>query len=178
MININDIRGKSAISLLEDYEGINPYIKKLKQDYLKNKKISITDNQTKYIIDNHKKDPIFINRVIRISSYLGEELKKNDNLAFVPEKILIEFILAETEKSFHVYGKLSTKQNPSKMYFIPKTQVYDDPYFEAINVDVDFTFYNDILAKSGKKLYKHQEEGVKFLLSRNCLLYTSDAADE
>lgn len=171
MININDIRGKSAISLLEDYEGINPYIKKLKQDYLKNKKISITDNQTKYIIDNHKKDPIFINRVIRISSYLGEELKKNDNLAFVPEKILIEFILAETEKSFHVYGKLSTKQNPSKMYFIPKTQVYDDPYFEAINVDVDFTYYNDILSKSGKKLYQHQEDGIKFLLSRNgCVL--------
>lgn len=171
MININDIRGKSAISLLEDYEGINPYIKKLKQDYLKNKKISITDNQIKYIIDNHKKDPIFINRIIRISSYLGEELKKNDNLTFVPEKILIEFILAETEKSFHIYGKLSTKQNPSKMYFIPKTQVYDDPYFEAINVDVDFTYYNDILSKSGKKLYQHQEDGIKFLLSRNgCVL--------
>jgi hypothetical protein len=57
------------------------------------------------------------------------------------------------------------------MYWLPKTQVTDDPYFEPINVDVDFTRYNDILSKQGKKLYKHQEEGVKFLLSRNgCIL--------
>jgi SWI/SNF-related matrix-associated actin-dependent regulator 1 of chromatin subfamily A len=57
------------------------------------------------------------------------------------------------------------------MYWIPKTQVTDDPYFEPINVDVDFTKYNNILAKQGKSLYKHQEEGIKFLLSRNgCIL--------
>ena len=171
LINLNEIKGRSAISLIEVYEGMNPYLKKLKQDYLKNKKLALTDNQTAYIIDNHDKNPIFINRLIRISNYLGEELKKQNELTFTPEKILVEFVLAETDKSFHVYGKLSTKQTPSKMYFLPKTQIFDDPYFEPITVDVDFTPYNNILAKQNKKLYQHQEEGVKFLLSRNgCLL--------
>jgi hypothetical protein len=57
------------------------------------------------------------------------------------------------------------------MYWIPKTQVTDDPYFEPIDVEVDFTKYNDVLSKYGKKLYQHQEGGVKFLLSRNgCIL--------
>ena len=174
MINLNEIKGRSAISLIEVYEGMNPYLRKLKQDYLKNKKLALTDNQTAYIINNHDKEPIFINRVIRISNYLGEELKKQNELTFTPEKILVEFILAETDKSFHVYGKLSTKQNPSKMYFLPKTQIFDDPYFEPITVDVDFTPYNDILAKQGKKLYQHQEEGVKFLLSRNGSILADD----
>lgn len=174
MINLNEIKGRSAISLIEVYEGMNPYLKKLKQDYLKNKKLALTDNQTAYIIDNHDKNPIFINRVIRISNYLGEELKKQNELTFTPEKILVEFVLAETDKSFHVYGKLSTKQTPSKMYFLPKTQIFDDPYFEPITVDVDFTPYNDILAKQGKKLYQHQEEGVKFLLSRNGSILADD----
>ncbi len=174
MINLNEIKGRSAISLIEVYEGMNPYLRKLKQDYLKNKKLALTDNQTAYIINNHDKEPIFINRVIRISNYLGEELKKQNELIFTPEKILVEFILAETDKSFHVYGKLSTKQNPSKMYFLPKTQIFDDPYFEPITVDVDFTPYNDILAKQGKKLYQHQEEGVKFLLSRNGSILADD----
>ncbi len=174
MINLNEIKGRSAISLIEVYEGMNPYLRKLKQDYLKNKKLALTDNQTAYIINNHDKEPIFINRVIRISNYLGEELKKQHELIFTPEKILVEFILAETDKSFHVYGKLSTKQNPSKMYFLPKTQIFDDPYFEPITVDVDFTPYNDILAKQGKKLYQHQEEGVKFLLSRNGSILADD----
>ena len=135
MININDIKGHSAISFLENYGGINPYLRKLKQDYLKNKKIALTDNQIKYILDNHDKEPIYINRVIRISSYLGEELEKAEALTFTPEKILIEFVLAETDKTYHVYGKLSTKQQ-SKMYFLPKTQVHDDPYFEPIKIDV------------------------------------------
>ena len=173
MINLNEIKGRSAISLIEVYEGVNPYLKKLKQDYLKNKKLALTENQTAYILKNHDKDPIFINRVIRISNYLGEELKKQNELTFTPEKILVEFMLAENDKTYHVYGKLSTKQQ-SKMYFLPKTQIFDDPYFEPITLDVDFTPYNDILAKQGKKLYQHQEDGVKFLLSRNGSILADD----
>lgn len=171
MINLDDLRGHSAISLLESYEGINPYIKKLKNSYIKNKKLALTENQSKYILDNFEKEPLFINRVISITSYLGEELKKQDDLSFVPEKVLVEFILADTEKAFHIYGKLKQNQKESKMYWLPKTQLNDDPYFEPINIDVDFTKYNDILSKTGKKLYQHQEDGIKFLLSRNgCIL--------
>lgn len=171
MINLDDIKGRSAISLLENYEGINPYLKKLKNEYLKNNKLALTENQSKYILENFDREPQYINRVIGITQYLGEELKKMDNLSFVPEKVLFEFILAETEKTFHVYGKLKQNQKESKMYWIPKTQVTDDPYFEEISLDVDFSKYNDVLSKSGKKLYQHQEDGVKFLLSRNgCIL--------
>lgn len=157
--------------MLEGYTGINPYIRKLRNEYLKNKKIQLTDNQSKYILDNHDKDPLPINRVINITKYLGEELQKQDNLGFIPERILVEFLLADTEKSFHVYGKLKQNQLESSMYWLPKTQVLDDIYFEPINIEVDFSKYNDILSKTNKKLYLHQEEGIKFLLSRNgCIL--------
>jgi SWI/SNF-related matrix-associated actin-dependent regulator 1 of chromatin subfamily A len=171
MINLDDIKGHSAISLLEGYTGINPYLRRLRNEYLKNKKIALTENQSKYIIDNHEREPQLINRVINITSYLGEELQKQEKLSFTPERILIEFILAETDKTYHVYGKLNRNQPESKMYWLPKTQVTDDPYFEEIKVEVDFSKYNDILAKEGKKLYKHQEDGIKFLLARNgCIL--------
>jgi len=171
LINLDDIRGRSAITLLESYDGINPYLKRLKVDYMKNKKLALTDNQSRYIVENHEREPLFINRIVGITSYLGEELKKLDDLSFTPEKVLIEFILAETDKSFHIYGKLKQNQKESKMYWLPKTQVTDDPYFEPIKVDVDLTKYNEILSKFGKSLYKHQEEGIKFLLSRNgCIL--------
>jgi SNF2 family DNA or RNA helicase len=54
---------------------------------------------------------------------------------------------------------------------VTKTQVTDDPYFDDIKVAVDFNVYNDVLGKTGKKLYTHQEEGIKFLLTRNgCIL--------
>jgi SWI/SNF-related matrix-associated actin-dependent regulator 1 of chromatin subfamily A len=144
---------------------------RLKNELLKNGKITLTDTQSKYIIENHDREPQLINRVVGITKYLGEELQKQDGVSFTPEKILIEFMLAETDKSYHIYGKLKKNQTESKMYWLPKTQVTDDPYFEPINIEVYFDKYNKVLAKSNKKLYKHQEEGIKFLLSRNgCIL--------
>lgn len=174
MINLNEIKNYSALSLLEKYEGINPYLKKLKFDFIKNKKSQLTENQSDYIINNHDKEPILINKIVSITPYLGEELKKQDNLSFLPEKVLIEFILAETDKNFHIYGKLKKNQKESKMYWLPKTQVIDDPYFQTYNIEVDFQKYNDVLAKNNKKLYKHQEEGVKFLLERKGSILAHD----
>jgi len=171
MINLETIRKNSALPLLEDYNGKNPYITNLRKKYIKHGKITLTTNQSKYIRDNFDKDPIKINRVLNITNYLGIELQKNDGLSFTPEKILVEYILAETEKTFHIYGKLKKNQEISKLYWIPKTQLLDDPYFEDINVEVNFEKYNTILSKFNKKLFKHQEEAVKFLLSRNgCIL--------
>ena len=116
MINLDDIKGRSALSLLENYSGINPYLLKLKNAFLKNGKLTLTETQSKYIIENIDREPQFINRVIGITKYLGEELQKLENLSFVPEKILIEFILAETDKSYHIYGKIKRNQVESKMY--------------------------------------------------------------
>jgi hypothetical protein len=158
LINLNDLKGHSALSLLETYSGINPYLLRLKHEYLKNGKIILTDTQSKYIIENHEREPLLVNRVIGITKYLGEELQKLENVSFTPEKIMVEFILAETDKSYHVYGKLKRNQTESKMYWLPKTQVTDDPYFEKIEVNVNFDKYNEVLAKQGKKLYHHQED--------------------
>ena len=171
MINLEDIKGRTAITLLENYSGINPYLLGLKRDFNKNNKLVFTENQINYIVDNSDREPQYLNRVISITPYLGEELQRQHGLSFIPEKILIEFMLAETDKSYHVYGKLKKNQEVGKMYWVPKTQVNDDPYFEPIDIEVDFNPYNEVLAQQGKKLYQHQEEGVKFLLSRNgCIL--------
>ena len=140
MINLDDLRGHSAITLLGNYEGINPYLVKLRNEYLKNKKLGLTETQSKYILDNHDKEPLYINRVIGITKYLGEELKKSSDLSFVPEKLLVEFVLAETEKTYHVYGKLKQNQKESMMYWLPKTQVTADPYFE--NIDIASTIFS------------------------------------
>jgi SWI/SNF-related matrix-associated actin-dependent regulator 1 of chromatin subfamily A len=171
MINLNDIKSRSVKPLLESYVGINPYLIKLAQQIKNSKNLNLTENQINYVLNNHDKEPTFINRVLKISSYLGEEFQKTHHLNFKPEKILVEFILAETDKTYHIYGKLTQKQKNSEMYWVPKTQLLDDPYFEPITIDVDFTKYNDVLSKYGKKLFNHQEEGVKFLLSRRgCIL--------
>ena len=180
MINLDDIGGRSAISRLRDYEGKNPYIKKLKKKLLRDGKISLTDIQSKYVLDNYDKEPILINKIVGISEFLGESLQKQENLSFKPERILIEYILADSEKTYHVYGKLTRKQEKSGMYFIPKTQVNDDPYFNDIDVDVDFEKYEklDQFVSSdgviGRKILDHQKKGIKFLLTRAGAILADD----
>jgi SWI/SNF-related matrix-associated actin-dependent regulator 1 of chromatin subfamily A len=173
LINIDDIGGYSSISKLRDYDGKNPYIKKLKKKLLKDGKITLTDFQKSYILDNYDKEPMLINKIVNISEYLGEALQKQEELSFKPERILIEYILADSEKTYHVYGKLTRKQEKSKMYFLPKNQVLDDPYFEQIDIDVDFEKYEkldkfiNMDGSIGRKVFDKQKEGVKFLLTRN-----------
>ena len=172
MIDINELRGYNSIGILREYQGKNPYIKKLKNKLLLNKKITLTTNQSDYIVNHHHSDPIIINKVVSISEYLGEELQKQYNLKNRPQKILIQYMLADLEKSYHIYGKLYKNQEKADMYFIPKTQLLDDPYFEEIEVDIDFDKYEKIDTfknmdgTTGRKLFELQKEGIKFLLTR------------
>ena len=180
MINLDDIGGYSALSRLRDYEGKNPYIKKLKKKLLKDGKIILTDSQRKYILDNHDKEPILINKVVNISEFLGDALQKQEELSFKPERILIEYILADSDKTYHVYGKLTKKQEKSGMYFLPKTQVIDDPYFNDVDIDIDFEKYEKLdqfinsEGKVGRTVLEHQKKGIKFLLSRTGAILADD----
>jgi SWI/SNF-related matrix-associated actin-dependent regulator of chromatin subfamily A-like protein 1 len=105
-----------------------------------------------------------------ISEYLGEEFKKKYELSFVPNKMYIGFILGENEKSFHVFGKLKKNQKQNEIYWVPKTQIMEDPYYTPVDIDIDFEKYEE-KDKLGRKLYEHQKEGIKFLVSRKkCIL--------
>ena len=177
-MKLEDLKGISALKVLKEYKGKNPYIKKLKFDHDNTRGgISLTPTQCSYVMKNHDYEPLLVNRVIAITEYLGIEMKKTYELSFQPERILFEYILGETDKSVHVYGKLKKNQNKSEMYFIPKSQMLDDPYFEDVDIDVDFDKYTKLdtfVLKDGtigRTPYKHQIEGVKFLLTRNgCIL--------
>ena len=177
-MKIEDLKGISALKKLKEYKGKNPYIKKLKYDHENTRGgISLTPTQSAYVIKNYEYEPLLVNRVIAITEYLGVEMQKTYGLSFKPERVLFEYILGETEKSIHIYGKLKRNQKKSEMYFIPKSQMLDDPYFEDIDIEVDFKKYTDLdtfVLKDGtvgRTPYKHQIEGVKFLLTRNgCIL--------
>ena len=164
-INLDDIKDRSAIAQLARYSGRNPYILNLQHELNRKGKLVLTDNQSKYIINNFEKEPIKINRVLEISEYLATEFQKREGLNFLPKKILVQFILGETDKTYHIYGKLTQKQEKSGMYWIPKTQLLDDPFYISADVDVDFEKYVK-LDTLHRVPYEHQEESIKFLLSR------------
>tara|TARA_R110000796_G_scaffold95803_1_gene201209 strand:+ start:589 stop:3504 length:2916 start_codon:yes stop_codon:yes gene_type:complete len=173
LIDINELKGRGAIVLLQNYEGINPYIKDLKNKLLKDGKVKLTDGQAQYINDFHDVPPQVLNKVVSINPLLGESLKEKENLTFTPERILIQAMLADQEKTYHVYGKVKKNQNYAKMYFLPKTMVLDDPYFTECEVDIEWDKYEN-LDKNGRHPYDHQKTGIEFLTCRNGAILADD----
>jgi SWI/SNF-related matrix-associated actin-dependent regulator 1 of chromatin subfamily A len=166
---------KEAYELLKEYEGNNPYLSLLKKLVYVKKDKTLSDLDIDYIILNYKHEPEVVNKVVKIAKWFGEKQIDKWNVSFVPEKVQILSILGETESVIHVLLKYKRNQEKPCMCFIPKKALLDDLRAEDFNnFKIDFSKYNDILSKFGKKLYGHQESAVKFLLSRKkCLLADS-----
>lgn len=173
MIDINSLKGRGALSLLEKYDGINPYLKGLRNKLINDGKIQLTEGQIKYINEFHSVPPQVINKVVSINPLLGKTLKENENLSFIPEKLLIQAMLADQEKTYHVYGKLTKKQKKSKTYWLPKVLVLDDPYFTECEIEVEWDKYVKLDDK-GRIPYEHQKSGIEFLLCRNGAILADD----
>lgn len=168
-MDISKLKIVQTLKILSNYEGKNPYILNLKAELKRKGKINLTSTQEEYIKRNKDFEPYKIDRVIPITEYLGEELRKQYDLTFTPQRIYFGFIIGENDKVYHVYGKLKQKDNLTLLW-IPKSQVMIDPYFEPIEVNIDLEpiIANDILDRTP---FNYQRDGIEFLISRGkCIL--------
>ena len=170
MLDIKDIKGMKSEEILELYGGKNPYINYMKKKYMTEKSYFLTTNQAKYVRLYHNIPPKVINKVTEITDYFSEQLQKEHKLKNPPKKILIETLLAESDKAIHVISKLYKNQKDVKLIWIPKTQLIDDIHFEEVDIEVDYEKYQK-MDKRGWRAFKHQEEGIEFLLkNKKCIL--------
>lgn len=166
---------KEAYELLSKYEGINPYLRMLKNTIYVKKDKTLTDFDIDYIIKNHNRTPEKINKVVKLAKWFTEKQMEKWDVKFIPEKVFITDVLGETDSVLHVFLKYKQNQDVPRMCFIPKKAMLDDIRMEDFNeLSVDFSKYNETLAEFDKELYEHQKSAVKFLLSRKkCLLADS-----
>ncbi|GAG77298.1 unnamed protein product [marine sediment metagenome] len=144
-----------------EYGGSNEYIISLKERLNKEGSFPISPSLAEYIERNFNKEPFNLNEVVGITEFLGKQLKENFDLNHVPEKILVETVLGDTSKSYHVKGKVFKNQKYSPLFYVPKTQVFQNLYEKDVHVEVDFDKYQKKDTR-GWKAFKHQESGIKF----------------
>jgi SWI/SNF-related matrix-associated actin-dependent regulator 1 of chromatin subfamily A len=166
MMDISKLKNRKTLSKLEEYEGKNEYILSLKEKLKKDSSFFISPSVAEYIENNLYRDPVEVNKIISITEFFGKQLQENFDLNHVPEKVLVEWVLGETEKSYHVKGKVFKNQKYSPLFYIPKTQISENLYDMEVEVEVDFDKFQE-MDKRGWRVFPHQEEGVKFLLSKN-----------
>ena len=170
MLDVKDIKNLDSEDLLVSYEGNNPYINYMKKKFQTEKKYFLTNSQSKYVKKYFNVEPKKLNKVVELTNYFSEELKKEHKLKILPKKIFVETLLAESDKAIHIICKLYKNQKDVKLIWVPKTQILDDIHYEDVEVEIDFDKYSE-LDKRGWRAFKHQEDGIKFLLkNKKCIL--------
>lgn len=175
ILMFNSIKAKSnAILKLKDYNGLNPYILKLKKDViLKNKVELLTEYGIEYVEKNIDFNPLQINKTIKIADWFGEKLQNDYNIEFTPKKLKILVLIGETRTIFHCLILYRQNMEPMEL-FIPKKAILGNFLLEDYhNLQVDFNRYDTLSSSKdpNRKLREHQKEAVQFLLSRKkCVL--------
>jgi SWI/SNF-related matrix-associated actin-dependent regulator 1 of chromatin subfamily A len=170
MLDANKLKNRTTLLKLENYTGNNEYLLSLKNKLIEEGPFVVTPSLAEYIENNYNKDSVEVNKIVTITDFFGKQLQEKFELTHTPEKIFIEWVLGDTEKSYHVKGKIFKNQKYSPVFYVPKTQVFENLYEKNVDVNVDFDSYQE-KDKRGWRAFKHQEEGVKFLLSKNkCIL--------
>ena len=115
-------------------------------------------------MSNFDKEPKEINKIVKIADWYGEKLQEKWEIEFVPKKLKITWFLGETDTHYHFYCIYRRSQDKAVEVFAPKNGILTDFLMEDYHdVEFDPTPYE---GKSGFKLYEHQIDTIKFLLSR------------
>lgn len=163
-----------AIEILKSYDGKNPLILEMKRDVLvRGNSSRLNDFTAEYITENHKSDPIVVNRTMNIADWFGKKLAEKYEIEFTPSKILIIACFGETKTAYHFMVKYRQNMEPIELFMPRKALMGDFRTADYRTVSVDFDRYDRLsMARDPeRRLMDHQKDAVKFLLSRKkCIL--------
>ena len=123
-----------ALDILDSYSGANNFILYLQQKKLSNKKFYPTRPQSDYITTYHNTTPKIARKWVDLDTYFAKKFAEERYLLDVPEKIYIEKLLVEKEKSYHVWGKFFEKDNLSE-FWVPKSALIKSHNVQEVKVD-------------------------------------------
>ena len=155
---------EKAYKVLKEYSGENPYIIDLKNTVYAYRLRGMKDFEVEYVLSNYDKQPKLVNKIVKIADWYGEKLHEDLSLDFIPQKLKITWFCGETDKALHFFCIYRRSQEKAIELFAPKRAILTDFLSEPWeNKLIDFNVYNE---RSGRCLYPHQEDAVKFLTSK------------
>ena len=154
-----------AQRILEDYEGFNNYILGIKKKSEKQKHFKITRAQADYINTYHEKVPKIARKWVDLDSYFGKKMMEEKLLTKIPEKIYVEKILVEKDKSFHIWGKVFENQQLHD-FWLPKVALI--PTQKVKEVSIDYEKY------SHRPPLSHQKEAIETLAAHDKYILADD----
>ena len=154
-----------ALSLLETYEGGNNYLIELKRKSQINRRFYPTRSQSEYIINNHNKQPKVAKKWVILDAYFAQKLADDKLMTEIPEKIWVEKLLADKEKAFHIWGKI-TESEQLHDFWLPKAAIIKDNTVK--DVVINYEKY------SHRPPLEHQKEAIQKLVENKKFILADD----
>ena len=154
-----------ALDILESYSGANNYILSLKTKQETNKKFFPTRSQSDYIVNFHEVKPKVARKWVDLDTYFAKKFAEEKYLLQTPEKIYIEKLLVEKEKSYHIWGKFF-ENDPITELWVPKSALIKTHNIEKI--EVDYSKYDH------RPPLSHQKEAIEKLAGSRRYILADD----
>jgi len=154
-----------AREILLNYEGSNNQLLEWKRRFIDIKNFKLTRPQADYVLKYKDTIPKIARKNIKIVSNFGEKIQEEKLLPKVPEEIWCEKLLCETEKAFHIWGKiLESEQNSA--FWLPKAAVVQTE--KKLNRVIDYSPY------SHREPMSHQKVAIEKLLANDKFILADD----
>jgi SWI/SNF-related matrix-associated actin-dependent regulator 1 of chromatin subfamily A len=156
---------QKALEILDVYSGANNYIISLKTKKEKSKKFYPTRTQSDYINTYHDVKPKVARKWVDLDTYFAKKFAEEKYLLEVPEKIYVEKLLVEKEKSYHIWGKFFEKDEITE-FWVPKSALIKTHTVEK--VDIDYSKYDH------RPPLTHQKEAIEKLVGSKRFILADD----
>jgi SWI/SNF-related matrix-associated actin-dependent regulator 1 of chromatin subfamily A len=157
LIDINNIPEQKALKILDEYRGVNNFILKLKEKYLKNKKFYPTRTQADYIITYETIVPKVAKKWVDLDIYFAKKFANDKAYIQIPEKIYVEKLLVEKDTSYHIWGKFFENEELTDIW-LPKVAILKT---SNVKVEVDYEKY------AHRPPLEHQKIAIETLLKND-----------
>ena len=154
-----------AMEILDSYSGANNHILYIKDKKNSNKKFYPTRSQAEYITTYFDVKPKVARKWVDLDTYFAKKFAEERYLLKTPEKIYIEKLLVEKEKSYHVWGKFFDEDKLSE-FWVPKSSLIKTHTIDK--VEIDYSKYDH------RPPLLHQKEAIEKLVGSKRFILADD----
>lgn len=154
-----------ARTVLLTYEGSNNQLLDWKRKIDEVKNFKLTRPQAEYVMKYYELSPKVARKYINLVSTFGEKIMEERLLPIPPEKIWCEKLLCESDKAYHIWGKVLDSDQMSAMW-LPKSAIQQEE--KKLNRVIDYSPY------SNRPPMEHQKVAIEKLLANNKFILADD----
>jgi SWI/SNF-related matrix-associated actin-dependent regulator 1 of chromatin subfamily A len=154
-----------ALDLLDSYSGGNNHILYMKSKKETNKKFYPTRTQAEYVITYYNTKPKVARKWVELDPYFAKKFAEERYLFETPEKVYIEKLLVEKDKSYHIWGKFFEKDCLSE-FWVPKSSLIKSQTVDEVNIDYSKYGHRPPLS--------HQKEAIEKLVGSRRFILADD----